>query len=119
MSTGAIVPDDTTTWTIDIQVSEYTAAASSIQVVDTIPDGLRPTSSNPAWTSATENSDGTWTVVWDLADMVADQTTTIQYTTLALTHYRENGVDAAPVLAADSWKNDVTSHCERRRSPRQ
>jgi len=103
-----IVPGETSTWTVNVNTSEYTAAATGIHVVDTVPDGLKPTSSTPAWDSASENSDGTWTVTWDLADMTADQSTTIKYKTLALTHYRENGGDAAPVLAGDSWENAMT-----------
>ena len=106
-STGTITAGGVTTWTVDIQVSEYTAVASSIVVTDTVPDGLEPSNPNPAWVSATEETNGTWTLVWNLADMGANGVTAVTYRTTALSHYQENGVDADPVLAVDSWENQM------------
>ncbi len=107
-STSTITAGGITTWMVDIQVSEYTALASSIVVTDTVPDGLEPLNPNPLWASATEAADGTWALVWNLADMASNGTATVTYETRALSHYQENSTDADPVLARDSWDNQMS-----------
>jgi len=103
-----------TTWTLEVETSEYVGTAASLVVTDTVPDGLCPVpgcgasgSSSPAYNLATENSDGTWTLVWNLADMGASETTIITFPTVALSYYREGFADDTPVLADDSWTNNV------------
>ena len=120
VSTGSLVQGGVSTWTLNLQVSEYTSTASGIVVTDTVPDGLCPLGTgdadpecaggvapSPAYTSATENADGTWTLTWNLPDQTSNATPTVTFQTRARTNYQENGSDAAPVRANDSWTNSV------------
>ncbi len=115
-----IVQGGVSTWTLDLQVSEYTTSATGIVVTDTLPDGLCPfgagsdddectggTGPDPAYDSAHENDDGTWTLTWRLPDAGPDDRRTITYSTRARTAYQQDGHDAAPVRAEDSWTNKV------------
>lgn len=104
------------TWTLHIETNDEVALATGISVTDIVPDGLCPygagSSDCPAgpapslsYSSAVENADGTWTLVWDLADMGPSESLDITYTTLTRSHYREGFAAAGPVLARDSWNN--------------
>jgi len=117
---STIAQGQTSTWTLTSEVSEYSSTATGLTVTDTVPDGLCPLgagspdaecSGGPgpsrAYSSATENSDGTWTLVWNLPDEVANDTTTLTFTTRTRTNYQEGFADAAPVRANDSWTNTV------------
>ena len=105
-------------WTLTVTTSGDVGIAADIVVTDTLPDGLCPLGAGdpdcpgglspfPAYTSAIENADGTWTLVWQLADMGASEQITIDYSTVARTHYQEGFADDTPVLARDSWTNTV------------
>ena len=103
-------------------------------VTDTIPNGLCPLGASAGsypyepdcspvahpgdgpsrpYTSATENPDGTWTVVWNANDMPVNGTQTIAFSTLTravFQHPTGSGPaddPGAPVLAGDSWANRV------------
>ncbi|MCP3886504.1 MAG: hypothetical protein GY700_13745, partial [Propionibacteriaceae bacterium] len=65
-------------------------------------------SPNPAYASATENADGTWTLVWNLPAMNGAEQTVITYSTQTRTYYQEAFADDTPVLARDSWINTAT-----------
>ena len=111
---GVIQHGIDTTWTLEVETSEYVGTATALVVTDTVPDGLCPVpgcgasgTPSPAYNLATENSDGTWTLVWNLADMGASETTIITFPTVALSYYREGFADDTPVLSNDSWTNNV------------
>ncbi len=120
VSPGTIAQGQLSTWTLDLQVSEYSSTATSLVVTDTLPDGLCPLGgSSPdaecaggpapslAYASTTENADGTWTLVWNVPAKVANDTASITFSTRTRTHYQQNGADAEPVRAGDSWTNTV------------
>jgi fimbrial isopeptide formation D2 family protein/uncharacterized repeat protein (TIGR01451 family) len=113
---SAILPGIVTSWTVVVETTVDAVSATGIVVTDTIPDGLclqgvgdgdcpGGTAPSPLPATVTENSDGTWTVVWNLADMGTAEQASITYTTLTRTNYQESGVDDTPVLARDSWLN--------------
>jgi uncharacterized repeat protein (TIGR01451 family)/fimbrial isopeptide formation D2 family protein len=117
---GAITQGADSVWTLLIETSEYTTTAASIVVTDTLPDGLCPLgagspdvecqaagSPSQPYTSATENSDGTWTIIWNVADIGQNGSTTITFPTKTRAFYQEAFADADPVLAKDSWVNNV------------
>ena len=120
VNNGAITQGADSTWSLLIETSEYTAAATNIVVTDTVPDGLCPLGTgspdaecqaagapSQAYASATENSDGTWTLVWNVADMGRSEATTITFPTKTRTSYQDDFDDDAPVVASDSWVNTV------------
>ncbi len=114
---SAITHGATSGWTLLVETSEYTGTATNLVVTDTVPDGLCPAGAgpecaatpapSPAYTSATENVDGTWTLVWNLADMGRSDQTTITFSTTTRTHYQENFLDDTPIVANDFWTNSV------------
>ncbi|HQY32824.1 MAG TPA: SdrD B-like domain-containing protein [Actinotalea sp.] len=121
-STSTITQGAVTTWTLDLQVSEYTAAATDLVVTDTLPNGLCPLGAGsldaecaggPApslpFASAVENADGTWTLVWDVPDLASSGTYAITFASRTREYYQANGADdlANPVRANDSWTNTV------------
>ncbi len=106
-------------WTLTIDTSADMTLATGIVVTDTVPDGLCPygagdaecaagVAPSPAYTSATENADGSWTLVWDLADMGPASQTIVTFATQARANYREGFADDTPVLARDSWVNTAS-----------
>ena len=133
---GQVIQGTVVTTTLTIQTGEY-RDTTSLVVTDTLPDGLCPiasgaidvdcgtgadptidTGSGPVaapFTSATENADGTWTLVWDaptvagLASLAHSSTITMTFESRVRTHYQENGANEAgrPVLNFDSLTNDV------------
>lgn len=127
---GTIAQGGVDQWTLVIESSEYVGSASGIVVTDSTPDGLcplgpgtaegtaecdfggEPSPSHP-YTSAVENADGTWTLVWDfdstpgLGAMARSESRTITFNTKVREFYQENGANAAPVVAEDSWTNVV------------
>jgi len=131
VSDDAINQGDVDTWSLLIETSEY-RYVDNIRVTDTVPDGLCPldsanletpdftadcdpsgaTPSSP-YTTATENVDGTWTLFWDsstvpeLARLQPSSSLTITFPTRTRTFYQQNRLNAAPVLAQDSWENRV------------
>ncbi|MCP3993771.1 MAG: isopeptide-forming domain-containing fimbrial protein, partial [bacterium] len=116
---SAISHGSVSNWTLTIDTAAGVTLASGIVVTDTLPDGLCPLgagdadcaggpSPNPAYASATENADGTWTLVWNLPAMNGAEQTVITYSTQTRTYYQEAFADDTPVLARDSWINTAT-----------
>ncbi|MGE0881810.1 MAG: SdrD B-like domain-containing protein [Acidimicrobiia bacterium] len=137
-SSGTVVQGTVVHNTLVIETGEY-RDVQDIVVTDTLPDGQCPlgnkasggaasdctAGSNPTidtgsgavsapYTSAVENNDGTWTLVWDfstvgsLAAMAHDHQITITFDSRVRTTYRENLSNAAPVLSGDSMTNNVS-----------
>ncbi len=136
-SSGTLAEGAITLWTLTLQTSEY-RFVDGATVTDTVPDGLCPLGAsnfttgndpandsecqptgnpndlpNPAYSSVTEHSDGTWTLVWDssvlsrLAHTGVDDTISITYPTVTRTHYQQGFVPAGPILTADTVQNQV------------
>jgi uncharacterized repeat protein (TIGR01451 family)/fimbrial isopeptide formation D2 family protein len=133
-SSSTLAEGAITQWTLTLQTSEY-RFVNGATVTDTIPDGLCPlgasnftTGNDPAndsecaptgdlpsapYSSVTEHSDGSWTVVWDasvlssLAHTGVNDTITITYPTVTRSHYQEAFVPAGPILTTDTVQNLV------------
>jgi fimbrial isopeptide formation D2 family protein/uncharacterized repeat protein (TIGR01451 family) len=138
-SSGQVIQGTVVTHLLTIETGEY-RDATNLRVTDTLPDGMCPLST-PAidldadcgtgavpqisvnggaavaapYTSATENADGTWTLVWDqttiagLASLPHDGTITIAFASRVRRFYQQNEAAEAgrPVLVFDSMTNDV------------
>ncbi|MDX2343227.1 MAG: SdrD B-like domain-containing protein, partial [Acidimicrobiia bacterium] len=114
VSQDSITHGVSSTWTLFVETSEYTTTASSLVVTDTLPDGLCPVgvdgdcaatpAPGPAVSSATENADGTWTLVWNLPNMGTSNDFTITFSTATRSTYQQG---SAPVVASDAWTNEV------------
>ncbi|MCP4308066.1 MAG: DUF11 domain-containing protein [bacterium] len=109
------------TWTLTIETDPDVTVATGIVVTDSLPDGLCPygagdpdcaagVAPSVPYSAATENLDGSWTLVWNLPDMGPAEQATIAYSTLTRTHYQEGFIDDTPVLSRDSWTN--TAHVD-------
>ncbi|MCU0306936.1 MAG: hypothetical protein MUE51_04045, partial [Thermoleophilia bacterium] len=116
VDTSALTVGAISTWTLRISTSEY-RFATGLVVTDTLPDGLCPRDTaacdpgqgapSVTYTSAVENADGTWTLVWNRGTQAPTTDQTITFQSRTLTNYRQNGADAGPVLAGDRVQNDV------------
>ncbi len=114
VDTDVIVQTGVSTWTLDVETSEYATDTFGITVTDTLPDGLCPVAAgtpcsgagaapNPIPASVAENGDGTWTLVWNLPDLPAPSSTaTITFRSVAEDSYTSGG---GPVASNDSWSN--------------
>jgi fimbrial isopeptide formation D2 family protein/uncharacterized repeat protein (TIGR01451 family) len=114
---GTIEQTDVSTWTLFVETSEYATSTTGITVTDILPDGLCPIAAgtpcagagaapSPSPASVVENGDGTWTIVWNLADLPApNSTSTITFRSQAEASYTTGG---GPVAANDSWTNTVS-----------
>lgn len=134
---GQVVQGTFVNTTLTVQTGEY-RSTTNLVVTDTLPDGLCPvapvaisadtdcgtgasptidTGSGPtniSFTSATENADGTWTLVFDntipaLAALAHSSSLTITFQSRVRTDYQENGAPEPnrPVLNFDSLTNHV------------
>lgn len=139
---GQVVQGTIVTTTLQVQTGEYRDTADLL-VTDTLPDGLCPvastalsldadcgtgadptidTGSGPpvaiSFASATENNDGTWTLVFDdtaldpvpgLDALSASSSVTITFQARVRTHYQQGFAPEAgrPVLNFDSMTNQV------------
>jgi uncharacterized repeat protein (TIGR01451 family)/fimbrial isopeptide formation D2 family protein len=122
-----------TTWTLRFETAEY-RYAENIVVTDTLPSGLCPlgpvnytTQNDPTdaecdptgnfpsapYTSATENADGTFTIIWDSTSLATLGRTnvnddfTITFPTRTRVSYQDNFLPTTPILADDSISNSV------------
>ncbi|MFN8149531.1 MAG: isopeptide-forming domain-containing fimbrial protein [Solirubrobacterales bacterium] len=130
----ALQPGMISHWSLQIDTGEY-RFVDDIVVTDTLGDAYCPLGSanlettpppadsecdpvggespSPDYTSATENADGTWTLIWDntanpnLARLEPSSTYTITFPTRTRENYQENFTDSSPVLARDTAGNDV------------
>lgn len=123
-------------WELTIETGEY-RYVDSLVVTDTLGDGYCPLGStnlegpagtpdqsaecdstgsdNPSapYTSATEDADGTWEIVWDestdaaLARIQPSSSHTITFPTRTRDSYQENFTDESPILANDVGTNSV------------
>ena len=108
---------DVSTWTLLVETSEYATSTTGIVVTDTIPDGLCPVAPgtpcdgaaaapSPAAASVVENANGTWTIVWNLANLPApNSSSTVTFRTVAEDSYTTGG---GPVASNDAWTNSVS-----------
>ena len=104
---AAIAHGQTSTWTIDVQTSEYALSTGPITVVDLLPSGLDFAAmiSGPTPT-VTEPGDGTQRLEWVLPTATEPNSTIrLVFTTTTRTTYRDTG---APVASNDSWQNTAT-----------
>ena len=124
------------TFTLTVDTSEY-RYFDSLNVTDTLPNGLCPIESatsvlilpcvsgghgeNPSFPYSfppTENSNGTWSLDWNdttdpqLTQMLPNSTITISYPVRVLSHYMAGGHETTPVVAKDSWTNSTEVHGE-------
>lgn len=128
---------DLTTWTIDLQVSEY-RSLDDVVITDTVPDGLCPlgpvnyertgaglpaakaecdpvSGHNPSqpFTDVTEQADGTFVVTWDkstfpdLAHLKPSETRRLTFWTRTRENYQQDFDDATPVLSMDAVTNEL------------
>lgn len=133
---GTLQPGAENLWDLTVRTSEYRSAQNTV-VTDTVPDGLCPlslstnfaqtphdasdtaecfTGPDPSVPYATvqENANGTYTAVWNsstvpaLAELGPNATQTITFATRARNAYQEGFADAAPLVALDSIRNDVS-----------
>ena len=126
-SSKTLAEGQVTVWTLTLNSSEYRYNTGAV-VTDTVPNGLCPLSStnltsssecepniapSSPYASATEEADGTWTLVWDeasdsaLANVPQNGTATITYDTKTRTHYQHEHAPAGPILANDTVTNTV------------
>lgn len=117
-------------WRLHIRTSEY-RTFSNTTITDTAPDGTCPVVGSeppaspsgdapcaptgdsgddpiPAWNSATENADGTWSISWNLPSLQSNEETVVAFSTMVREYYQENFNDERPVLVGDSLTNLVS-----------
>ena len=137
-SAGQVIQGTTVTHNLVVETGEY-RDFTNLKITDTLPDGLCPLSTpalstdadcgvgtvptitttsgtvNAQFTSAVENADGTWTLIWDqttipgLAALAHDSTLTISFVSRVRGFYQQNGSPVAgePILNFDSLTNSV------------
>jgi uncharacterized repeat protein (TIGR01451 family)/fimbrial isopeptide formation D2 family protein len=116
-------------WTILVHSSEY-RYNTKVEVTDTLPNGLCPLNStnlsNPTspecepnkgptspYTTAKEEENGTWKLIWNettdpaLATLKQNETTTISFYSNTRTHYQSKHAPAGPILSNDKIENTV------------
>jgi len=131
-SSGSIAQGSLTTYHLHLETGEY-VSEEAVSVVDTLPDGqcpigptdyqidptgeCAPTGNEPsdAYTSVTDNTDGSYTIKWDqstvpaLGEIAADSTYDITFPAMTQTHYQADHAPTTPVLSSDSWSNNATT----------
>jgi uncharacterized repeat protein (TIGR01451 family)/fimbrial isopeptide formation D2 family protein len=133
-SSATLAQGAITEWTLRFLTAEY-RYARDIEVTDTLPSGLcplgpvnyttqndpsdaecDPTGDNPSapYTSATENANGTFTIVWNssaaakLGRTGVNDDFTITFPTRTRNRYQQNFLPTTPILANDSISNSVS-----------
>lgn len=97
-----IKPGDVVDYKISLQSSKYYDYKNTI-ITDTLPDGMTFQSSNRTPESILQNTDGTTTIVWKVADLQADSSLEIQY----FAQVNHTYIDTNPLLANDYFHNEV------------
>ena len=137
-ATGQVIQGTIVTSSLVVETSEY-RNFTNLVVTDTLPDGLCPvavvaisadtdcgTGADPTidigsgavpapYTSATENANGTWTLVWDhttiagLASLANSSRLTISFQSRVRSFYQQNDAPepGRPILNFDSLTNQV------------
>jgi uncharacterized repeat protein (TIGR01451 family)/fimbrial isopeptide formation D2 family protein len=133
-SSSVLEPGAITTWTLDLQTSEY-RRTEDLEITDELPNGLcplgpsnyerasgdgpqdecDPTGAAPSapYTDVAEQGDGTFDITWDrttygaLARVAPSSRLTLTFPTRSRARYQANFTNAAPVLTGDSWTNNV------------
>jgi uncharacterized repeat protein (TIGR01451 family)/fimbrial isopeptide formation D2 family protein len=131
VSPGTFWQNHDVTYTITVSTSEY-RYSEDITVTDTLPSGLcplgnknydipqasacdpivggTPSPPSPAYDSVTaNNSDGTFTLVWDLGEMAPSTTDTITFPAADRTAYQAGGADTTPTVGNDTLTNTETA----------
>lgn len=110
---GGIEQGAVSTWTMQIETSEYALGTTAITMVDVVPDGLcviaagtpcAGAGAHPSPAPASVVGAGPTTVTWNLADMVDNAVATVTMRTLTSTAY--SGTN--PVATNDAWTNQVS-----------
>ena len=117
-------------WTILVHSSEY-RYNTEVEVTDTLPNGLCPLSStnltpsaecepnkapSSPYTTAKEEENGTWKLIWNettdpaLATLKQNETTTITFYSNTRTHYQSKYAQAGPILSNDKIENTVLAN---------
>ena len=101
-----VVQGSSSSWTLNLQTSEYALSTGTFTVIDTLPASLDLTGSTPSTESVTTNDDGTQTLTWVLPAATApSHSPQITFTTQVRTTYRTVG---GPIAANDRWTNRVS-----------
>ncbi len=130
VSDGTFAQGDDVTYTITVSTSEYRYSEGTT-VTDTLPSGLcplgsenydipqapacdpivggNPSPASPPYGSVTANSDGTFTLVWDLGEMAPSTTQTITFPAADRTAYQAGGADTTPTVGNDTLTNTETA----------
>ena len=130
VSHGTFAQGQDVTYTITVSTSEY-RYSDDITVTDTLPSGLCPLGSenydppqapacapivggtpspaSPPYHLVTTNSDGTFTLVWDLGGMAPSTTDTITFPAADRTAYQAGGADTTPTVGNDTLTNTETA----------
>ncbi len=113
------------TYTIVVDVSEY-RYSDSTTLTDTLPSGLCPignvnydahtdpecvpNGSEPSipYTSVVENTDGTFTIVWDLGHIDPNGTETVTFPAVDRIDYQDDDTNTTPTVGNDTLTNSET-----------
>jgi fimbrial isopeptide formation D2 family protein/uncharacterized repeat protein (TIGR01451 family) len=119
------VQGQSVTYTIVVNVSEY-RYSDATTITDTLPSGLCPIGTvnydahadsqcapngaepSPAYTSAAENADGTFTLIWDLGHIDPNGTATVTFPAVDRIDYQDDDTDTTPTVGNDTLTNTET-----------
>jgi fimbrial isopeptide formation D2 family protein/uncharacterized repeat protein (TIGR01451 family) len=123
------------TYTIVVDVSEY-RYSDETTLTDTLPSGLCPLGTvnydahtdpectpngsepSPAYTSVIENTDGTFTIIWDLGHIDPNGTMKVTFPAVDRIDYQDDDTDTTPTVGNDTLTNtetvagDLSVRCE-------
>jgi fimbrial isopeptide formation D2 family protein/uncharacterized repeat protein (TIGR01451 family) len=123
ISDGTFTQDADVTYTITVSTSEY-RYSDATTVTDTLPSGLCPlgddnydaqaapecapaagVSPSPDYSSVAENSDGTFTLVWDLGHIDPNATDTVTFPAADRDYYQADDQNTSPTVGNDTLTN--------------
>ncbi|MGD0833546.1 MAG: hypothetical protein ABSA40_03855 [Candidatus Dormibacteria bacterium] len=125
VSDGTFTQGQDVNYTITVSTSEY-RYSDQTTVTDTLPSGLCPLGDanydahsalecdptgaepDPAYNSVVENTDGTFTLVWDLGHIAPSTTDTITFPAADRISYQAHDVDTTPTVGNDTLTNTET-----------